>query len=116
MTDKHTDNNVGAHTGGAMEINISTNDGVATVKLAGRLDTNTSYDLEKELKSVIEGDVDVVFDLAELEYITSAGLRVLLASFKKLYSNGHTMKIINVNEAVMSVFEVTGMSSIFDFE
>ena len=82
---------------------------------AGRLDTTTSPDLEKELQESLEGVTDLTLDFAELEYISSAGLRVLLATKKKLGAEG-SMKLVHVNEIVKEVFDVTGFSEILTIE
>ncbi|MBQ4361853.1 MAG: STAS domain-containing protein [Lachnospiraceae bacterium] len=82
-----------------------------TVSLTGRLDTVTSPDLEKELKEFIEGTTELVLDFNELDYISSAGLRVLLSAQKIMNKQG-SMKLINVSESIMEIFEVTGFSDI----
>ena len=87
----------------------------AVFKLGGRLDTNTAVELETALKPDIDSLNDLVFDFADLEYISSAGLRVLLASHKTLSKKG-TMKITNANETIMEIFEVTGFSDILTIE
>ena len=82
-----------------------------TLVLSGRLDTSTAPELEEEVKTGLEGTEDLVFDLTELDYISSAGLRVLLSALKKMPKRG-SMKITNPNESVMEIFEVTGFSDI----
>ena len=82
-----------------------------TLVLSGRLDTSTAPGLEEEVKTGLEGTEDLVFDLTELDYISSAGLRVLLSALKKMQKQG-SMKITNPNESVMEIFEVTGFSDI----
>ena len=82
-----------------------------TLVLSGRLDTSTAPGLEEEVKTGLEGTEDLVFDLTELDYISSAGLRVLLSALKKMQKRG-SMKITNPNESVMEIFEVTGFSDI----
>ncbi len=82
-----------------------------TLVLSGRLDTSTAPELEEEVKTGLEGTEDLVFDLTELDYISSAGLRVLLSALKKMQKRG-SMKITNPNESVMEIFEVTGFSDI----
>ena len=82
-----------------------------TLVLSGRLDTSTAPGLEEEVKTGLEGTEDLVFDLTELDYISSAGLRVLLSALKKMQKQG-SMKITNPNESVMEVFEVTGFSDV----
>ena len=82
-----------------------------TLVLSGRLDTSTAPGLEEDVKTGLEGTEDLVFDLTELDYISSAGLRVLLSALKKMQKQG-SMKITNPNESVMEIFEVTGFSDI----
>ena len=84
-------------------------------KLSGRLDTITSPDLEKELKASMDGIESLELDLDKLEYISSAGLRVLLSAHKAM-SNKGGMKVTNVNEIVREVFEVTGFADILTIE
>ena len=85
------------------------------VALEGRLDTTTALTLEEELRGSVAGVSRLVFDLAKLEYVSSAGLRVLLA-MQKLMNRQGAMLLRNVNEAVMEVFEVTGFSDILRIE
>ena len=98
-----------------MIIDIKKDGAKMTVSLSGRLDTTTAPKLESELRSSLDNVSDLVFDMDKLEYISSAGLRVLLASQKIMNDNGE-MKLINVNEAVFEVFEVTGFSEILTIE
>ena len=86
-----------------------------TVALIGRLDTTTAPELEKELKASLDGVTELTFDLAALEYISSAGLRVLLSAQKTMNRQG-TMKLTHVNETIMEIFEVTGFSDILTVE
>ena len=79
--------------------------------LEGRLDTTTAPDLEKELKGSLEGVGKLTLDFKDLEYISSAGLRVLLTTHKAMMGHGE-MIIINVNEVIQEIFEVTGFSDI----
>lgn len=83
--------------------------------LEGRLDTVTSPDLEKELKASLDGVKELVMDFEKLEYISSAGLRVLLSAQKIMAKQGE-MKIIHVNESIMEIFEVTGFADILTIE
>jgi len=85
------------------------------IKLDGRLDTITAPNLEEELKSCLEGINSLVFDLAKLEYVSSAGLRTLLMAQKTMNRLG-SMKIINVCEEVQEIFDITGFSDIFTIE
>ncbi len=85
------------------------------IALEGRLDTTTAPQLEKELKDDIDGVSELSFDFSKLEYISSAGLRVLLSAQKIMNKQGH-MVICNVNDDIMEIFEVTGFSDILDIE
>ena len=86
-----------------------------TIGLEGRLDTMTSPQLEGELRTAVNGITELSFDLEKLVYISSAGLRVLLAAQKVMNRQG-SMKVTHVGEAVMDVFEVTGFSEILTIE
>ena len=85
------------------------------IALQGRLDTTTSPQLENELKTALDGVTELIFDLAGLEYISSAGLRVLLSAQKTMNKQG-SMTIRNVNSDVMDVFDVTGFVDILNIE
>ncbi len=85
--------------------------GKAAFTLEGRLDTVTAPELEKELKGSLEGVSELTLDFKQLEYISSAGLRVLLAAQKTMNQQGE-MRLVNVNETIMEIFEVTGFSDI----
>ena len=91
------------------------NDSELTMKVSGRLDSDTAPGLENELKECIGDVTELIFDLKELEYISSAGLRVLLSAQKVMGKQGE-MKVINANESVMEIFEVTGFSTILTIE
>ena len=95
-----------------MNIQKTLSGAALTVALEGRLDTTTAPKLEEELR---DGITRLVFDVEKLEYISSAGLRVLLAMQKLMKQQGE-MVLQNVNEAVMEVFEVTGFSDILRIE
>jgi anti-sigma B factor antagonist len=81
----------------------------------GRLDTNTTPEAEKQLKGSLEHITELVLDFKNLSYISSAGLRLLLTLHKSLSAKG-SLKIINVNEIVQEIFEVTGFSDILNIE
>ena len=98
-----------------LKIEKNKNDAELTIALEGRLDTNTSPQLEKELKDEIDRVASLTFDFKALEYISSAGLRVLLSAQKIMNKQG-SMKITNVNSEIMEIFEVTGFSDILDIE
>ena len=95
-----------------MNIQKTLSGAALTVALEGRLDTTTAPKLEEELR---DGITRLVFDVEKLKYISSAGLRVLLAMQKLMNQQGE-MVLQNVNEAVMEVFEVTGFSDILRIE
>ena len=86
-----------------------------TVALEGRLDTTTAPQLEGELKTALEGVTVLTLDMEKLEYISSAGLRVLLSAQKRMNAQGE-MKIVHVGETIMEIFEVTGFSDILTIE
>ena len=86
-----------------------------TLSIEGRLDTVTAPELEKELKDSLDSVKELVMDFEKLEYISSAGLRVLLSAQKVMNGKG-TMKVTHVDEAVMEIFEVTGFSDILTIE
>ena len=92
-----------------MKIEKKLNEKTLVIELEGRLDTTTAPQLEAELKNSLDGVTELVFDLGALEYISSAGLRVLLSAFKIMRNKGK-MKVTNANELVKEVFEVTGFS------
>jgi len=82
-----------------------------TIKVSGRIDTKTSPQLSECISSSLEGVTSLVVDMGEVAYISSAGLRVLLAAQKTMNKQGD-MKVVNVNDDVMEIFEVTGFSDI----
>ena len=94
-----------------MEITKTVEDGKLTLAVSGRLDTNTAPELEDETK--LDGVSEVVFDFAGLEYVSSAGLRILLTAKKQMMASGGKMSVVNANDAVRGVFEITGCSEIF---
>jgi anti-sigma B factor antagonist len=98
-----------------MTIEIKRTAEETTIELAGRLDTNTAPVLDKTITNDLEGTKDLVLDFKRLEYISSAGLRVLLGAQKKMQKAG-TMKLINVCEEIMEVFEMTGFADILTIE
>ncbi len=83
--------------------------------LEGRLDTTTAPQLEAELKQSVEGVTELALDFEKLEYLSSAGLRVLLSAQKVMNKQG-TMVIKNVNETIMEIFDVTGFADILTIE
>ena len=98
-----------------MTIEIKRNAEVTTIELAGRLDTTTAPALDKTINEDIGETKNLVLNLKGLEYISSAGLRVLLGAQKKMQKIG-TMKVVNVCAEVMDVFEMTGFADILVIE
>ena len=96
-------------------INKTIENGKARVMPEGRLDTVTAPEMEKALKELIPGITELTLDFEKLEYISSAGLRVLLSAQKTMNQQGK-MKLCNVNETIMEIFEVTGFSDILSVE
>lgn len=98
-----------------MTIEIKKNQGETVIEIAGRLDTITAPVLDKTINEDIGDTKNLVLDVKGMEYISSAGLRVLLAAQKKMQKIG-SMKVINVCEEVMEVFEMTGFADILVIE
>ena len=98
-----------------LNINKMMNDDQLTLTLEGRLDTVTSRDLEQELNDSLDSVEELILDFNGLEYISSAGLRVLLSAQKTMMKRGG-MKVIGVNEMIMEIFDVTGFSDILTIE
>ena len=98
-----------------MTINTKLNDKALEIALEGRLDTMTAPELEAELSKTMGSADTLTLDFSKLDYISSAGLRVLLSAHKVMSTKGG-MKITNVNEIVQEVFEVTGFSDILTIE
>ena len=87
----------------------------ATLKIIGRLDTTTAPELESTIDGCVDGIKELVLDCSELEYVSSAGLRVILKAQKLMNTQG-TMKLTNVNETIMEVFDITGFADILTIE
>lgn len=100
-----------------MEIRRTIGEDTITLEVEGRLDTVTSSQLEQEVSEVFEEEKsNIVFDFTSLEYISSAGLRVLLASQKQVNSLGTEMRIVGANDVVKEIFEITGFSDIMQID
>ena len=97
-----------------MKIDKNLKGNTLTITLEGRLDTNTAPELEKEVE-VLDGVKKLIFDFKNLEYISSAGLRIILVLHKKMNNQG-SITIKNVKENVKEVFEITGFSDILDIK
>ena len=98
-----------------MTIEIMKNQEETIIKIVGRLDTITAPSLDKTINEDIRDVQNLVLDIKDMEYISSAGLRVLLAAQKKMQKIG-SMKVVNVCEEVMDVFEMTGFADILVIE
>lgn len=98
-----------------MEIKKKREGTKCTVSLSGRLDTTTAPEFDQSVKEDIDDLTELVVDLKDLEYMSSAGLRVMLALHKKMSVQG-SMKVINVNSTIMEIFELTGFSDIMNIE
>ena len=98
-----------------MNINLVKENDVLTIALEGRLDTNTSPSLEEEINNMPSEVKELVLDLKGLEYISSAGLRVILSAQKKMNKIG-SMKVVNVCDSIMEIFEITGFVDILVIE
>ena len=98
-----------------LKINQTKNEKNVTVELDGRLDTNTAPELDAALGELMEGAESLVLDFEKLEYVSSAGLRVLLSAQKTMSKQGE-MKLVHVNETIGEIFEVTGFCDILTIE
>ena len=98
-----------------MKITKKQDGSALVVALEGRLDTTTAPELEQELKNSLDGVTDLTLDMDKLDYISSAGLRVLLSAHKTMMKQGQ-MKVTNASEIVKEVFEVTGFCDILNIE
>ena len=98
-----------------LHIDKTVENGTAVFKLEGRLDTVTAPEFESELINTLDGAENLVLDFEKLDYISSAGLRVLLTTQKKMQQKG-TMKLLHVCDAILDIFEVTGFTSILNIE
>ena len=91
-------------------------DAVLTVKPKGRLDTATSPLLESELRQSLDGIQEVIMDFTDVEYISSGGLRVLLATEQMMENRGGCMKLIHVKEHILDLFELVGFMDVVTVE
>lgn len=97
-----------------MTIETEKRDETLILRLNGRLDTDTAPQLQEAIDAMPEDVRDLQIDMEQLEYVTSAGLRVLLAAMKKMKAGGGKMTVYNVNDAVMEVFQITGFKRHMD--
>ena len=98
-----------------MTIEKKINNDAVTLIVSGRLDTQTAPELENELDSVLSGLKELTFDMTNLEYVSSAGLRVILKAQKAMNAQG-SMKLTGVNDSIMEVFDITGFLDILTIE
>lgn len=100
-----------------MQIKTDVSNNKLVITLSGRLDTITSPQLEEEIRHISLDEIEIIIlDIKELEYISSAGLRLILKIHKKMSAKGGVLKLINVNEMISEVFYMTGMSDFLDIE
>ena len=98
-----------------MDISTRKREGVNVVSLSGSLDTNTSSQAEARLQKLIDGgSLKILIDLTGIDYISSAGLRILLVVSKRLGKSGGKLRLCSLNETVQEVFDISGFSMIFD--
>jgi len=93
-----------------MTINVGRDFELVTLEITGRLDTTTAPNLESVINELSEDTKELVFDISGVEYISSAGIRVLLGAYKKMDLNQGTMRIEKASDLVLEVFEMTGLS------
>ncbi len=98
-----------------MTIQNNKNGSALSLALEGRLDTTTAPELDEVLKGSLDGVTELTMDLEKLEYLSSAGLRVLLSAQKTMNKQG-SMVVKNANETIMEIFEITGFSDILNIQ
>ncbi len=98
-----------------MTVNKELNGSELVISVSGRIDTTTAPTLEGEIKDSLDGVQKLVLDIAEVEYVSSAGLRVFLSTHKTMSKQG-SMVVKNVSESVKEIFEVTGFADILTLE
>ena len=92
-----------------MTINVERDYELVVLEITGRLDTTTAPNLDTVINELSEDTKELVLDIGGLEYISSAGIRVVLSAYKKMMSNQGIMRIIKANDMVRDVFEMTGL-------
>lgn len=97
-----------------MTINVERDFELVTLEITGRLDTTTAPNLESVVNELSEDTKELVFDMSGVEYISSAGIRVLLGAYKKMNSHQEKMRIEKANDMVREVFEMTGLSDMLE--
>lgn len=99
-----------------MTINVERDFELVTLGITGRLDTTTSPNLESVINELPEDTKELIFDMAGVEYISSAGIRILLGAYKKMKSSKGKIRIEKANDLVREVFEMTGLSEMLNQE
>ena len=99
-----------------MTINVERDFELVTLEITGRLDTTTAPNLESVINEVFEDTKEIIFDMSGVEYISSAGIRVLLGAYKKMNAIHGKIRIEQVNDIVREVFEMTGLLEMLDQE
>jgi anti-sigma B factor antagonist len=99
-----------------MEITRKQADGKLTLAVSGKLSAGTAEEFGAAVDAAISECPAIILDFGQLDYLASAGIRVLMAAQKKLKASGGTLTILNVAESIMEVFEVTGLDDIFDIQ
>ena len=99
-----------------MTINVERDFELVTLEITGRLDTTTAPNLESVINELSKDTRELIFDMSGVEYISSAGIRVMLGAYKKMNSNQGRTRIEKVNDMVREVFEMTGLSEMLDEE
>jgi len=99
-----------------MDVNVAKADDNLVLEFVGRLDTGTAPKVETTVNKQLENTKKLIIDLAQTEFVSSAGLRVFLATAKKLMAKGGKLRICNPNEVVNEVFEISGFSTILDIK
>lgn len=100
----------------SMTFDIVRNGESLTVSVSGRLDAQTSPMLSDEMSGMLDGITEIVFDLRDLEYISSAGMRILFASYKLMSKRGGGIRAENVQTSVMDILEISGFASLFGMD
>ena len=97
-----------------MTINVERDFELVTLEITGRLDTTTAPNLESVINELPEDTKELIFDMSGVEYISSAGIRVLLGAYKKMNFNQGLMRIEKANDMVREVFEMTGLLELLE--
>ena len=97
-----------------MTINVERDFELVTLEISGRLDTTTAPNLESVINELPEDTKELIFDMSEVEYISSAGIRVLLGAYKKMNTNHGIMRIEKANDMAREVFEMTGLLELLE--